>query len=185
MSCTAGMTGTSAGSIRNSVVLSAGKGVSVEHMEFSDLLKPEAIKVSSSVSSKKRLFQDIGDLAEAAYGIEAANVSDALRAREALGPTGVGRGVALPHARLENIDTVVGTFILLEKPIAFEAVDREPVDIAFALLAPQDAGVEHLKALALVSRTLREPSICAKLRANHDVSTLHTILSEAHPIKAA
>ena len=154
-------------------------------MEFSELLKPEAVKVSGSVSSKKRLFQDLGDLAEAAYGLDADAVTDALRAREALGPTGVGQGVALPHARLPDLDRVVGAFILLEKPIDFDAVDREPVDVAFALFAPEDAGVEHLKALALVSRTLRETSILAKLRANRDPSTLHTILSEAQPIKAA
>lgn len=154
-------------------------------MEFADILKVEAIKVSGSVSSKKRLFQDLGELAKSAYGLDAHEVTEALRAREALGPTGVGRGVALPHARLTNITDVVGIFILLEKPIDFDAVDKEPVDIAFALFAPQDAGVEHLKALALVSRTLREASICAKLRANHNPGTLHTILSESHPVKAA
>ncbi len=154
-------------------------------MNFTDLLKTEAIKVSHSVTSKKRLFQDIGELAQSAYSLDSGEVTDALRAREALGPTGVGRGVALPHARLTHIADVVGVFVLLEKPIDFEAVDRAPVDIAFALFAPHDAGVEHLKALALVSRTLREQSICAKLRANHDPATLHTILSEAHPVKAA
>jgi len=154
-------------------------------MDFATLLKPEAVKVSGSVSSKKRLFQDLGDLALSAYGLDSAEATEALRAREALGPTGVGHGVALPHARLKKINAVVGAFILLEKPIDFDAVDKEPVDIAFALFAPEDAGVEHLRALALVSRTLREQSICAKLRANHDTSTLHTILSESYPIKAA
>jgi PTS system nitrogen regulatory IIA component len=154
-------------------------------MDLSKLLKPEAVKVSGSVSSKKRLFQDLGDLAQSVYGIDSGEVTDALRAREALGPTGVGHGVALPHARLGALDEVVGAFILLEKPIDFDAVDREPVDIAFALFAPEEAGVEHLKALALVSRTLREPSVCAKLRANPDPATIHTILIEAHPVKAA
>ena len=154
-------------------------------MEFSSLLRPEAVKVSASVSSKKRLFQDLGDLAHSAYGVDASEVADALRARESLGATGVGHGVALPHARLEGLDSVVGAFILLEKPVDFDAVDREPVDIAFALFAPENAGVEHLKALALVSRTLREHSICAKLRANRDAATLYTILSEAHSVKAA
>ncbi len=154
-------------------------------MEFMELLTLEAVKVSNSVTSKKRLFQDIGDLAASAYSLNAEEVTEALRAREALGPTGVGHGVALPHARLNEIDGVVGVFILLEKPIDFEAVDREPVDIAFALFAPEDAGVEHLKALALVSRTLREPSVCSKLRANPDPSTLHTILCEARSTKAA
>lgn len=154
-------------------------------MDFTDLLKIDAIKVSGSVSSKKRLFQDIGDVAAAAYGLDSSEVTEALRNREALGPTGVGHGVALPHARLTNTTDVVGVFVLLEKPIDFEAVDREPVDIAFALFAPEDAGVEHLKALALVSRTLREASICSKLRANPDPATLHTILCEARSTQAA
>ncbi|MEP4196342.1 MAG: PTS sugar transporter subunit IIA [Aliishimia sp.] len=154
-------------------------------MKFATLLTPEAVKVSGSVSSKKRLFQDLGDLAHTAYGLPSEDVTNALRAREALGPTGVGHGVALPHARLDGLTSVVGAFILLDKPIDFDSVDREPVDLAFALFAPENAGVEHLKALALVSRTLREPTICAKLRANFDSATLYTILSEAQSVKAA
>lgn len=154
-------------------------------MDFVKLLKPEAVKVSGSVSSKKRLFQVLGDLAHSAYGLDSGTVTDALRAREALGPTGVGHGVALPHARLDGLDGVVGCFVLLDKPIDFDSVDREPVDLAFALLAPENAGVDHLKALALVSRTLREPSVCAKLRANFDPATLYTIISETQPVRAA
>ena len=154
-------------------------------MNFSDLLKPNAVKVLAGVSSKKRLIHDIADLAEAAYGIGAAGAVEALMERESLGPTGVGQGVALPHARVPGLEDVVGTFILLEKPIDFEAVDRQPVDVVFGLFAPEDAGVEHLKALALVSRTLREASICKKLRANPDPATLYTILTEAQSVQAA
>ncbi|MEP1587364.1 MAG: PTS sugar transporter subunit IIA [Tateyamaria sp.] len=154
-------------------------------MDFGTLLKPEAVKVVTSVTSKKRLFQEIGDLMHSAHDLNAGLVVEALMAREALGPTGVGHGVALPHARLDNIDSVVGMFILLDKPIDFDAVDRQPVDIAFALFAPEEAGVEHLKALALVSRTLRDSAVCAKLRANPDPSTLFAILNEAKPAKAA
>lgn len=154
-------------------------------MELSTILKPEAVKVLSAVSSKKRLFQDIGDLAEVAYGLNAATTVDALLERENLGPTGVGHGVALPHARLDGLDKVVGTFVLLEKPIDFGAVDRQPVDIAFALFAPEDAGVVHLKALALVSRTLRDSTLCSKLRANSDPATLYAILTEGRSVQAA
>ena len=154
-------------------------------MKFADLLKSTAVKVVSNASSKKRLMHDIADLAEAAYGIPAQSAVEALMERESLGPTGVGHGVALPHARLEGVDSVVGVFILLEKPIDFDAVDRQPVDIVFALIAPTDAGVEHLKALALVSRTLRDASFCAKLRANHDAEKLHTIITEAAATQAA
>ena len=154
-------------------------------MDLSTILKPEAVKVVSAASSKKRLLHAIGDLAESAYELDAARVVEALIERESLGPTGVGHGVALPHARLDSIDSVVGAFILLEKPVDFSAVDRQPVDIAFALFAPEEAGVEHLKALALVSRTLRDTSLCTKLRANQDASTLYSILTEAQSVQAA
>jgi PTS system nitrogen regulatory IIA component len=154
-------------------------------MEFAKLLKPEAVKVITSASSQKRLFHDLGELAEQAYGLPASDVIDALLERESLGPTGVGHGVALPHARLDGLDAVVGAFVLLDKPIDFSSVDKQPVDIAFALFAPLDAGVEHLKALALVSRTLRDGSICAKLRANPNPLTLYTILTSAETEQAA
>ncbi|MCM2561865.1 PTS sugar transporter subunit IIA [Lutimaribacter sp. EGI FJ00015] len=154
-------------------------------MQLSKILKPEAVKVISSSSSKKRLLHDLGDLASSAYGIDANRAVEALMERESLGPTGVGHGVALPHARLDGVTEVIGVFIQLEKPVDFDAVDRQPVDIVFGLFAPEEAGVEHLKALALVSRTLREASICNKLRANKDAQTLYTILTEGQTVQAA
>lgn len=154
-------------------------------MNFAKLLTPQAVKVLSSTTSKKRLLTELGELAEGAYGLNAQRVVEALIAREALGPTGVGHGVALPHARLEGVQEVTGLFVLLEKPVDFGSVDRQPVDIAFALFAPENAGVEHLKALALVSRTLRDSGICSKLRANPSSNTLYTILTEAEAVKAA
>ena len=154
-------------------------------MEFSNLLKPEAIRVFSSVSSKKRLLHDIAGIAEACYQTDYSQTVEALMERESLGPTGVGGGIALPHARLEQLDKVVGAFVLLENPVEFDAIDKQPVDIVFGLFAPKSAGVEHLKALALVSRTLREQSIVAKLRSNHKPSTLYTILTEPANVQAA
>lgn len=154
-------------------------------MDFGTLIKPEAIRVVAAPGSKKRLFQEVGELVHSAYDINAGLVIEALIAREALGPTGVGHGVALPHARLDGITSVLGAFLLLEKPIDFDSVDRQPVDIAFALFAPEEAGVDHLKALALVSRTLRDTGICTKLRANPDPSTIYTILSESQAAQAA
>ncbi|MBL4768375.1 MAG: PTS sugar transporter subunit IIA [Rhodobacteraceae bacterium] len=154
-------------------------------MELTSILKPEAVKVLSSASSKKRLFQEIGDLAQNAYDLGAASTVEALLERESLGPTGVGHGVALPHARLSNLEGVAGIFVMLETPIDFGAADRQPIDIAFALFAPENAGVEHLKALALVSRTLREPTLCSKLRANLDATTLYAILTESQSVQAA
>ena len=154
-------------------------------MEFSNLLKPEAIRIFSSVSSKKRLLHDLAGIAEMCYHTDYANTVEALIDREALGPTGVGGGIALPHARLENLNHVVGALILLENPVEFDAIDKQPVDVIFSLFAPKTAGVEHLKDLALVSRTLREQSVVAKLRSNPDPTTLYTILTEPVNVKAA
>ncbi len=154
-------------------------------MELSNILEPSAVKFAGSVSSKKRLFLDLGELAHIAHGIDRELTVQALQDRENLGPTGVGKGVALPHARLEGLTSVVGTFLRLEKPLSFEAADRQPVDLIFALFAPANAGVDHLKALAAVSRTMRDDSICAKLRANSDPATLHAILTDSTNSKAA
>jgi PTS system nitrogen regulatory IIA component len=154
-------------------------------MQLNTILKAEAVKTIAACTSKKRLFHDLGELAEACYGVPSTRVIDALIEREGLGPTGVGQGVALPHARLAEAGEVCGLFLRLEKPLNFDAVDRQPVDLVFALIAPENAGVDHLKALALVSRTLRDTSVCAKLRANSDPSTLYTILTEMQSSQAA
>lgn len=154
-------------------------------MHLADILKVDSVRLVGATSSKKRLFHDLADMAESIYGLPQAVVVDALMEREALGPTGVGQGVALPHARLDQVGKVCGLFIRLERPLDFESVDRQPVDLVFALFAPADAGVNHLKALALVSRTLRDANIRAKLRANDDPATLHTILTDTTAIQAA
>ncbi|WP_109465408.1 PTS sugar transporter subunit IIA [Albibacillus kandeliae] len=154
-------------------------------MELSSILRPEAVKVFAAASSKKRLFQEIGDVAQSVYHLDSSTTVEALLERESLGPTGVGHGVALPHARMSGLDEVVGAFVLLEKPLDFGSVDRQPVDLAFALFAPEDSGVEHLKALALVSRTLRNTALCSKLRANPDPATLYTLLTTPNAVQAA
>ena len=154
-------------------------------MQISSILKPEAVRAIGSASSKKRLFQEIAEVGQSVYKLEAQATVEALLDRESLGPTGVGHGVALPHARLAGLSEVRGVFLVLEKPLDFGSVDRQPVDIIFALFAPEDAGVEHLKALALVSRTLREQSFCTKLRANTEPATLFTILTADQPMQAA
>jgi len=154
-------------------------------MRLGDILTTDGVKVVSAAGSKKRLFQELAEMAASSYGLDAADTLDALLEREGLGPTGVGHGVALPHARLDGTDRVRGLFLRLERPLDFEAVDRQPVDLVFCLLAPAGAGVEHLKALALVSRTLRDPSVCAKLRANSDPVKLYAILTEAQATQAA
>ena len=154
-------------------------------MQLAEILSQGAVKVLSSCTSKKRLFHDLGAMAEQTYHMPSGDVVEALIEREGLGPTGVGHGIALPHARMPEADRVRGIFLRLEKPLNFDSVDRQPVDLVFALIAPQEAGVEHLRALALVSRTMRNADICAKLRANTDPATLYAILTEAQATQAA
>lgn len=154
-------------------------------MDVEAILRAGAVRSVGTISSKKRLFQELGDLAGTAYGLKAGNVASALQERESLGPTGVGKGIALPHARLDGLDSVLGVFVRLDNPLEFESVDKQPVDLVFGLLAPENAGVEHLKALALVSRTMRDGALCSKLRANSDTTTLHTLLTEFPKSQAA
>lgn len=154
-------------------------------MILSDLLSPEAVRVVPAVSSKKRLFNTLSEIASEVHHLPCELLAEALLDRENLGPTGVGQGVALPHARIDRLDRVRGVFLRLERPLDFGSADRQPVDLIFALFAPSSAGVEHLKALASVSRTLRNPDLCAKLRANGDPVTLHAVLTERSTSNAA
>lgn len=154
-------------------------------MELSAILSPDAVRVDINVSSKKRLLQEMAELAAAQYGLNAEQVFAAMQERESLGPTGMGGGVAIPHARLPELDRVVGLFATLQKAVDFEAVDRRAVDLVFVLLAPEEAGAAHLRALAKVSRTLRDTSICEKLRSATDASALYALLTDAEASKAA
>ena len=146
-------------------------------MDLGHILPLGAVKSSLGVSSKKRLFHVLGDMMQATYRMDPRATVAALCEREQLGPTGVGHGVALPHARLEGLDAVSACFVRLDEPIEFGAVDRRPVDLVLAIFAPPSSGVEHLKALAAASRVLRDKNARAQLRANADPQTLHAILS--------
>ncbi|UWQ18294.1 PTS sugar transporter subunit IIA [Jannaschia sp. M317] len=154
-------------------------------MQLNDILTQGSVRHLPKVSSKKRLFCDLADIAQQVHGLEQPDAFTALQDREALGPTGVGGGVALPHARLSGLDRVHGVFLRLDQPLDFDSMDRKPVDLVFALFAPEGAGVAHLKALALVSRTLRDTGLCAKLRANVDPAILYTLLTESQASEAA
>lgn len=154
-------------------------------MDLAKLLAPEGVRVLGGIASKKRLFQELGEMFEDVSEVLAGDACNALQERESLGPTGVGSGIALPHARISGVKEVQGLFVRLEKPLDFEAVDRQPVDLIFALFAPEDSGVDHLKALALVSRTMRNPGLCAKLRANDDPAALYAILTDKQGTRAA
>ncbi len=154
-------------------------------MELSHILGVNAVRAPVKATSKKRLLQDLADMAQQVYGLPEAVAYKALLDREALGPTGVGRGVAIPHARFAGVNEVIGLFMRLEKPVDFESIDRQPVDLVFALFAPEAAGAEHLKALARVSRTLRSEAMCAKLRSTFDPSAIYAILTEGKAEQAA
>jgi PTS system nitrogen regulatory IIA component len=154
-------------------------------MDLKDIVSAEAVRFSSHTSSKKRLLQEISEQAATVYGLDASDVVAALTEREKLGSTGVGRGVAIPHARFDGLDRVYGFFTRLEKPVDFDSMDRQPVDLIFTILAPQKEGAEHLKALALVSRTLRSENTCSKLRANDDAAALYALLTQIDSIQAA
>ncbi len=154
-------------------------------MELSQILPAEAVVSQLKATSKKRLMQEIGQVASSAFGMDCREVINAVQERELLGPTGMGNGVAIPHARFPGLDSVKGIFIRLEKPIEYESVDHQPVDLVFVLLAPSGAGADHLKALARVSRTLRDPGICSKLRSTDDPNALFAILTADQASKAA
>ncbi|MGR3541032.1 MAG: PTS sugar transporter subunit IIA [Hasllibacter sp.] len=153
-------------------------------MQIAELLQPGAIRPSLNATSKKRVLMAVGDAAAQAYGLNGTAVTTALMERESLGPTGVGHGVALPHARMGDLDQVRGCFLRLDHPVDFDSVDRQPVDLVFALLAPASSGVEHLKALATVSRLMRDAAVRTKLRANADPDALLAILTERGAIAA-
>ncbi len=154
-------------------------------MEIREILSGEASVCRLRATSKKQLFQEIAARAANVYGLDPRAVFEALLERERLGGTGMGRGVAAPHARLHELEGIRAVFAQLEKPIDFDAVDDLPVDLVFVLLAPEDAGADHLRALARVSRILRDPGVCAKLRSCADESALYAVLTENLSSRAA
>src|ERR1051325_1004829 len=134
-------------------------------MEISDLLAPHAVFPSLKAHSKKQLLQDLANRASQFTGIPERRLAEILIERERLGSTGMGQGMPVPHGRVPGLAKIVGLFARLETPIDYDAVDDKPVDLIFLLLAPEGAGADHLKALARVSRLLRNQATCEKLRA--------------------
>jgi nitrogen PTS system EIIA component len=149
------------------------------------LIYPATVRAGVTVESKKAFFAIVGQQAATALGLDATEVADALMERERLGSTGFGRGVSLPHARLPGLTSVRGLVFQLAKPIDFDAVDALPVDIAFVLLSPLDAGADHLKALAQVSRFLRDDATIARLRGARNTEALYAMLTDDQARDAA
>ena len=145
-------------------------------MNIGDLLDRTAISTRVSANSKKKALAVIAEIAARNFGLDAGDVLEALTERELAGSTGVGHGVAVPHARLAGLERMRGVFVRLEAPIEFEAVDDQPVDLLFALFAPKDAGADHLRALARVSRLLRHGELREQLRKARSADAVHALL---------
>jgi PTS system nitrogen regulatory IIA component len=147
-------------------------------MALLDFLTPEAIAPSLKASSKKQALQELAAQASRLVGRDGREIFDTLLQRERLGSTGIGDGIAIPHGKLPKFSGLFGLFARLERPIDFEALDGQPVDMLFLLLAPEGAGADHLKALARVARVLREPGIHERIRAARDASALYAVLTQ-------
>jgi nitrogen PTS system EIIA component len=146
-------------------------------MSLTDLLTPTAVVPALKVNSKKQALQELAAKAAELTGQEERSILEVLMQREKLGSTAVGAGIAIPHGKLAKVDAIFGMFARLARPVDFEALDGQPVDLIFLLLAPEGAGADHLKALARVARLLRDPDTARKLRESEDASALFAVLT--------
>jgi PTS system nitrogen regulatory IIA component len=154
-------------------------------MEVADLLSPEGVIPNLRVTGKKQALQELARRASELSGSSERAIFDVLLERERLGTTGVGNGIAIPHGKLPGLSRLYGMFARLEQPIPFEAIDEQPVDLIFLLLAPEGAGADHLKALARVSRLLRDRGICDKLRGTDKADAIYALLTDSTASRAA
>jgi PTS system nitrogen regulatory IIA component len=146
-------------------------------MPLDDLVAPDAIIPALKVNTKKQALQELSARAAELTGQSERGIFEILLQREKLGSTGVGNGIAIPHGKLPKLDKLFGLFARLDRPIDFEALDGQPVDLVFLLLAPEGAGADHLKALARVARMLRDADVAAKLRESRDMDALYAVLA--------
>jgi nitrogen PTS system EIIA component len=146
-------------------------------MALAGLLHQNAIIPAMRANSKKQLLQELAAKASKLTGLPEREIFDVILQRERLGSTGVGNGIAIPHGKLSNLPSIVGIFARLDAPVDFEALDDQPVDLVFLLLAPEGAGADHLKALARIARLFREPGVVSKLRGSSDKSALYAVLT--------
>jgi PTS system nitrogen regulatory IIA component len=146
-------------------------------MPLIDIVAPDAVIPALKVNSKKQAIQEIAARAAALSGLSDRTIFETLLQREKLGSTGIGHGIAIPHGKLQKLEKLFGLFARLERPIDFESLDGQPVDLIFLLLAPEGAGADHLKALAQVARLLRDPDVAHKLRESSDAEALYAVLT--------
>ncbi|WP_048645480.1 PTS IIA-like nitrogen regulatory protein PtsN [Nitratireductor soli] len=154
-------------------------------MDLSDLIEPKAIVPALKANSKKQLLQLLAEKAAGVTGLPEREIFDTILQRERLGSTGVGNGIAIPHGKLPGIERITGIFARLETPVDFEAIDDQPVDLIFLLLAPEGAGADHLKALSRIARVLRDADTMAKIRGTKDAAAIHSFLAETPASNAA
>ncbi|MFN4163697.1 MAG: PTS IIA-like nitrogen regulatory protein PtsN [Ferrovibrio sp.] len=154
-------------------------------MEIFQLLSPDGVIANLKANSKKQALQELSARAAKITGQHERAIFDTLLERERLGTTGVGNGIAIPHGRLAGLDKLYGLFARVERPIDFDSIDEMPVDLVFLLLAPESAGADHLKALARVSRLLRDKAVCEKLRGAESADAIYALLTDSPASHAA
>lgn len=147
-------------------------------MALADLLQDDAIIPALRVNSKKQVLQELAARAAKITGLPEREIFDVILQRERLGSTGVGNGIAIPHGKLKQLHSIAGVFARLETPIDFEALDDQPVDLVFLLLAPEGAGADHLKALSRIARLFRDQDLVLKLRSTESASALYACLTQ-------
>lgn len=163
----------------------ASPSYAARSMPLLDFLDPQAVLPTLRANSKKHALQELAAQAARLTGLDERVIFEALLQRERLGSTGIGDGIAIPHGKLPGLTRIFGLAARLEKPIDFEALDAQPVDVLFLLLAPEGAGADHLKALARVARVLREPGIVDRVRTTRDKEALYSVLTELPAPRAA
>ncbi|MFP5077662.1 PTS IIA-like nitrogen regulatory protein PtsN [Rhizobium sp. YIM 134829] len=154
-------------------------------MALAGLLQQDAILPALRAQTKKQLLQELSAKAAKITGLPEREIFDVILQRERLGSTGVGNGIAIPHGKLPGLDQIVGIFARLESPVDFEALDDQPVDLAFLLLAPEGAGADHLKALSRIARVLRDSDMVARLRGTDSATAIYAFLSDDQTSNAA
>jgi PTS system nitrogen regulatory IIA component len=154
-------------------------------MPLTDIISPEAVIPALKAGNKKQIIQELAQKAAALTGQNERAVAEILFQREKLGSTGVGSGIAIPHGKLPKLTSLFGMFARLERAVDFEALDGQPVDLIFLLLAPEAAGADHLKALARVARLLRDGDVANKLRESRDAAALYAVLAKPSSASAA
>lgn len=154
-------------------------------MQLVDIISQDSVIANAKSNSKKQLLQDVAEVASSETGVAPRVIFDLLLQRERLGSTGIGNGVAIPHGKLPGLNQITGVFARLSKPVPFDAMDDEPVDLVFAILAPEGSGADHLKALSRIARIMRNQDTLAALRQTTDRDAIYSLLGNEETANAA